>query len=305
MTDAKHSTRAIVLRWALPTLALLVFGPLAAVPMAGLRDGHGGPDTTPFLSATPVVGAVALVVAAVVAGLGGGLTARVTAAGTGRTFAGLVLVWVAMRTGDSWLILADRGSGAVVPLAIEGAVVAALGLVLVATLKGLGEGKPIPEAWGDVVGSVRGKGAGLGLLVGVVAGLVGAMLVALDGMRGQCLLGGIGAGVLCAVGVQLSSPETPPETARLRASIATLVLAVVAPLTLLVMPGGTGIAEAARSGSLMGPGIVQPLDFLAGVFLGVPTGMAWVGSVSERAHAAHESGSGRGGGKGRPKRVAG
>jgi hypothetical protein len=49
------------------------------------------------------------------------------------------------------------------------------------------------------------------------------------------------------------------------------------------MPGAGAFADGARSGTLVGPGLVQPLDWMVGVFLGVPTGMAWVGSVSERA----------------------
>ncbi|MBZ0171152.1 MAG: hypothetical protein K8E66_02110, partial [Phycisphaerales bacterium] len=86
------------------------------------------------------------------------------------------------------------------------------------------------------------------------------------------------------VGVQLASADLPPERARLRASAAMLVLMVLSPLSMLFMPGSGGVAEAARTGGLLGPGLVQPLDWLAGVFLGVPTGMAWVGSVSDRAH---------------------
>ncbi len=293
MTETQHSLKHVVLRYVLPISAALVFGPLAAMPVGGLMSATGGTETTPLLSAAPVMGIVAILVVALIAGLGGGLTARLTVAGTGRTFAGLVIVWAAMRTGDSWEILMVRGGGAVVPLAIEGAIVAGVGLVMIAGLIAMGEKKSLRAGLGDVSDAVRGKGAALGLLIGVVGGLVGTVLVGPDGMRGQCLLAGIAGGVLCAVGVQGASPETPGEVARVRASVAVLVLAVDGPLTMLVMPGGAEIATAARAGTLTGPGVVQPLDWLAGVFLGVPTGMAWVGSVSERAQA---SAGGSGGG---------
>lgn len=286
MTEPSQSLKSVVLRWVLPTSAALVFGPLAAWPIGELRDAGGGLEATAVLSASPLMGVLAILFVALVAGVGGGITARLTLAGTGRTFAGLVVVWAAMRTGDSWLMLTEHGGGAVVPLVLEGVVVAVVGLVMIAGLISMGEGKPLRAGFGEISGSVRGKGAGLGILIGVVGGLVATLLVALDGMRGQCLFGGIAAGVLCAVGVQGASPETPGEVARVRASVATLLLAVIGPLTLLFMPGGGEIASAARAGTLTGPGIVQPLDWLAGVFLGVPTGMAWIGSVSERAQAS-------------------
>lgn len=286
----EHSMRKLVLRWALPTSALLLFGPIAAWPVAQLRDSTGGTETTLLLSNAPVLGVLGLALLTGIAAIGGGVTARLTAAGTGRTFAGLCIVWTAMRTGNSWDIFMVRGGGAVVPLAIEGALVAVAGLVLLAALLIIGGGKTPAQAAGELLSTVRGKAAPIGILAGVVGGVIGSMLVGLDGLRGQCLLAGIGGGVLAAVAVQMSAPELSPEQARLRASVVTLLLAVVGPLTMLAVPGGGEIAAAARAGTLTGPGIVQPLDWLAGVFLGVPTGMAWVGSVSERAAAGAAKG---------------
>lgn len=273
----------VLLRWILPTSALLLFGPIAAAPVRALRDPMGGPDATLILSSAPVLGVLAALLIVAIAGMGGAITARLTAPGTGRTFAGLTVVWAAMVTGDSWRILMVRGGSAVVPLAIEGVIVAVLGACAAVALM-LGGGSHEKSSLRDDLKGALGSGtAGLGLLVGIIGGGIGAYLVAIDGGRGQGLMGGILGGVLAAVGVQLAAANLPPEQARLRATASLLLLMILSPLSLIVMPGAGSIADAARSGTLFGPGIIQPLDWLAGVFLGVPAGMAWFGSVAERA----------------------
>lgn len=249
----------VLLRWILPTSAALVFGPLVGAVVASLHDDAGSTETTLLLSSAPVMGVLALILVAAVAGIGGAITGRLTLPGTGRTFAGLVVAWAAMRTGASWDIFMSHGGTVIVPLAIEGVLVAAAaGVVVVLLVAGEGtrNARTIRE---DLAAALTGKSALIGLLVGVIGG------------------------VLCAVGVQLASADLPPERARLRASAAMLLLMVLSPLSLLVMPGAGAVSDAARAGTLFGPGLVQPLDWFAGILLGVPTGMAWVGSVSERA----------------------
>ena len=278
----------VLLRWLLPTTAALVFGPLVAGVVASLHDHDGSTETTLLLSSAPLIGVLGLILIAAVAGIGGAVTGRLTAPGTGRTFAGLVVAWAAMRTGASWDIFMAHGGGVIVPLAVEGVLVAAAAAAVVVLLV-VGEGtRDARTIRGDLAAALTGKSAWIGMLVGVIGGGVGAFLVAVDGGRGQGMMGGVIGGVLCAVGVQLASAELPPERARLRASAAMLVLMVLSPLSLLVVPGAGAVSEAARAGTLFGPGLVQPLDWFVGVLLGVPTGMAWVGSVSERAqqHAA-------------------
>ncbi len=273
----------VLLRWVLPTSALLLFGPLVGALVAALHDHDGSPETTLLLSSSPVLGVAALIVLAAVAGLGGAITGRLTLPGTGRTFAGLVVAWAAMRTGASWNILMAHGGSAIVPLAIEGVLVAvAAGVVVVLLVAGEGtrDARTIRE---DFTAALRGPSALVGLLVGVIGGGIGAYLVAVDGGRGQGMMAGVIGGILCAVGVQLASAELAPERARLRASAAMLLLMVLAPLSLLIVPGAGSVSDAARAGTLFGPGLVQPLDWFVGILLGVPTGMAWVGSVSERA----------------------
>ncbi|USN99365.1 MAG: hypothetical protein H6810_01425 [Phycisphaeraceae bacterium] len=295
----------VLLRWILPTAAVLILGPLAAIPVATLRGTDGSPDTTLLVSASPVMGVISLLIVAVVAGAGAAITesllnlgleslqpddafrARRAAAGTARTFAGLVVAWAAMRTGASWNIFMVHGGSVVTPLVIEGVLVAIAGaglLVVLATFDGTRDATALRE---DFTAAVSGKNALVGLVVGIVAGGVGAFLVAVEGGRGQCMMAGALGSVLAAVGVQLAESDLSPERARLRASIAVLVLMVLSPASLLFFPGAGHIADAARTGSLVGPGLVQPLDWLVGVFLGVPTGMAWVGSVAEKAHHQH------------------
>ncbi len=282
---------SVVLRWTLPTLALVLFGPLLAIPVAGLHDPTGGQAATLVLSDAPVMGIVSLVLIALVASAGGAFTARVTAPGTGRTFAGLCIAWAAIRSADSWRLFQIHGAGASIPLAIEGVLVAAATAAIVAALVVGGRFRTREGFITDVRAAVLSGNAAIGIVVGIAAGIAGAVLVALDGDRGQCLAAGFFGSTLAAVAVQLATPTLPPEQARLRATASVLVLMILAPLIPLVMPGGGEISDAARAGTLLGPGIVLPLDWMVGVFLGVPTGMAWVGSVSERAQHAQQPGS--------------
>jgi len=274
----------VILRWLLPTSALFVFGPLVALPISWLHDPTGGDAATPLLSGAPVLGIVSIVLIAIVAIAGGAITARFTAPGTGRTFAGLCVAWAAMRTASSWTLFEIHGGGAIIPLAIEGLIVAAAGAAVVLGLT-LGGGFHTKETLkADLKVAIGSPNAAIGIVIGVAAGIVGTVFVAIDGGRGQSLAGGYFGAVLAAVAVQLAAQTITPEQARLRASASVLALMVISPLILLVMPGGGSVAEAARAGSLVGPGLVQPLDWLVGILLGVPTGMVWVGSVSEKAN---------------------
>jgi hypothetical protein len=279
----------LVLRWLLPSLAAVLFGPLVALPVAALRDSTGGPDATLLLSESPILGIAALIGIAIVAAVGGAITGRLTAHGTGRTFAGLCIAWAAMRTGDSWRLFEMHGAGAAIPLAIEGLLVAVAGFTI-ATVLTIGGGRHTVETFKadlrEAVGSANGA---IGVVIGVAAGIAGAVLVGLDGARGQCLAAGFFGSLLAAVGVHLATPTLSLEQARLRSIAAVCVLMVVGPLTVYAFPGGGAAADAARGGTLVGPSIVQPLDWLVGIFLGIPTGLGWVGSVSEKAHQQAQS----------------
>lgn len=283
----------VLLRWLLPTLALLVFGPLIAWPVGLLRDGIGSADASLFLSNAPMLGVLAVALLIVVAGGGGAVTARLTAPGTGRTFVGLCAAWAMLRTGDSWDMLMAHGGGVVVPWTIEAIVVAGASVVLMVMLMLGGGSHDRGRLVEDFRAAMLGGKAATGILIGVVAGGIAAWLVAMDGGRGQALMGGVFGGVLAAVGVQLAAQDLSPDRARLRAWAAVLVLMVLSPLSLLVLPGAGAIADGARAGTLVGPGLVTPLAWVVGIFLGVPTGLSWVGSVAEKAHAKQVSVTGR------------
>jgi hypothetical protein len=276
-----------ILRWILPTAALLLLGPIVGALVAALRDSNGSPDATLLVSTSPLLGLLALLLLTLFAGAGGAVTARLTNPGTARTFAGLCAAWAAIRTADSWNMLMVHGPAVITPLAIEALLVAAAGVVITAALMVAGGSHDHAAFRRDLTTALKGAGAPLGIAVGVAGGAVAAWLVALDGIRGQCLMAGVLGSVLAAVGVQLASPNLTFDQARLRATAAVLLLALLSPLSLLIMPGAGAIADAARTGSLVGPGLVQPLDWLVGLFLGIPTGLHWVGSVAEKAQQQH------------------
>lgn len=67
--------------------------------------------------------------------------------------------------------------------------------------------------------------------------------------------------------------------------IGVLVVAIGAPVYAAVSYG-TGITQASVTGELIPPARLIPMDWLAGMFLGVPWGLGWVaGMVKEHATA--------------------
>ncbi|MEM7623578.1 MAG: hypothetical protein AAF235_10310, partial [Planctomycetota bacterium] len=70
------------------------------------------------------------------------------------------------------------------------------------------------------------------------------------------------------------------------APFAVLLIAVIAPLSLVIVPGVSGVDSAIRTGSLAGAGAVQPLMWLAAALIAVPIGRDWAGSTIEQSERA-------------------
>lgn len=278
-----------VLRYAVPIIALFVLGPMAASRVAALRTFATGEETT-LLSAGVLPGLLALVAVAGLALLAGLIGSTLLGRDAGLGAAGLVAAWSAMRTGDMALIhLQAGGAGLAFSSAFEGALLAVVGVAVVRaverTARDGGEAPGLSER------SLRQDLAQpaallLPLALGVVVTLAASFLVARSGLRGQGLMSGVLAGIAGGAAAHLGGWFFGKPVGVRTSALAVLAAAPLAPLVGLVVPGAGELASAARTGTLTGPALLQPLDLLAGGLIGGPMGWRWAASTMHSAAAA-------------------
>lgn len=292
----------VLIRWVLVALSLFVVGP-AAGWVAQRAPGAGGADAaTMVFSASPIAGAGAVLGATAIAiGWGfatvaiGGAARGERLGGPGRPIDGLVNMsivlawstWHAARLDTLVRSGIDIGAGGVWLLGLEGAVLGVLvggaALVMLRRLE-VGRtdpvGRPIePER----VGAVLGRGSTLiAVGAGSAAALVVGWVTARSPEAGQTFaaaaVGGVAGGV---VGRSFGS-ETP-------AWAFAVVFPVVGGLAPVVggMLTPAPLAASAYAGEVMGLLRVMPMDWAAGLALGLPLGLKWagaaVGKVEHRA----------------------
>ncbi|MEM7755704.1 MAG: hypothetical protein AAF297_08730 [Planctomycetota bacterium] len=293
-------------RWTLNIVALVVLGPLAAVPISALADRHGGGAVSLLVNTSLASGLFALAAVGALGVLGGALGSRLSGSQMGRTVAGLTVAWAALWVGDMGDTLRAAGPtmGTVLSLIVESGLLLVVGVaMLYATLTADRPRVKAAEADGksgasalsavspaDFLKRFTAPAALLGIAIGVVAALFGAWLVARDDMRGQAFFAGILGAILAGAAARLAGTLLPggdPKTAHRPEvpAVGVLLAGVLAPLVLIVVPGLGNVDEAARAGTLTGPGALTPLDWLAGALLGTSIGINWAGSLLERENA--------------------
>ncbi|MAY73199.1 MAG: hypothetical protein CMJ31_00465 [Phycisphaerae bacterium] len=271
------------LRNGLPVLALLLFGPLAALPVAGLRASDGSQDTTLLVGTSPIGGLIALVIGAVLAVVIGAFAARTLDLLRAMSIAGLTLAWPAIRTGDMRDILQRTGGGAIPLVLVEAILVAVVGLACFAVIRSFHTKKTSVR---DIVTLVTPKNTLILVGAGTVGALIGSLVVAFDALPGQALLAAILGGAAAGAVVPLLASSIGAKDDIALAFAATLVAGVIAPVVMLVYPGLGGAADAARAHAIVGPLAVQPLMWLSGAFVGAPIGWGWAGATSSQINAS-------------------
>lgn len=279
--------RLSTIRWTLMLLALVVAGPIAAGFVAQVRAPDGGPEASLFTGAAFMPGLVALVVTTALAAVLGVVSARYAGPRSGLRNAGFVIAWAAYATGevDDIIRLAESSS----PLrmvAVEGAVVAVIGIVLSAIVLAAQRptaeievrdfGQPSSKPWQGLARRASLVALGVSLVVALIVG----HLLAYEGLRGQAIfaagVAGLAAGLLGRLAASFLDAETPPPT--LAMHIGVCLAAAVAPWAAGILVGGSdAVLSAAEAGTLPGAALVLPLDWIAGALIGVQIGSAWAG----------------------------
>lgn len=295
-------------RWTVVLAVLVVVGPLVGGLVGGLHQADGQVAATPMLAdSTPqgLLAGLALMAAAAIAGFAGSRFSQ----GTGLACAGLVVAWGAWNSATALDALREAQPGTLIRLAIEAWVFGVLAVGLSVVL--LGWGQPSHMTPGDVVmnAPTRGRGLRRGLVspmtwaaAGVGAAAAGGVvwIIAFDLLKGQAVFaafcGGIAAGaatrlvLIAAWSGRDHEPSWGTEHAGIDVSpfLSMFMVAVAAPFVASVMHEPATIPEAVRApGGLFALARVMPLDYLAGMFLGIPVGVGWaVGMMERRLHSS-------------------
>lgn len=275
-----------VTRWIVYVVAVLAVGPLAGGLTAWLRAPDGGGDATPIVSTSPALGVAAALAAVAIALAVGVLGARLAGARAGMTTAGLVLAWSAWRTGTIDQIIRSNETGAVLwSLAVEGAVLGLAGVAVAFVLDAVGHPEGATDGT-EAPGAARRPGRSALLpgvvlppaFVGMIAGGVAAWFIAQTPLKGQAVAAAVIGSMFAAAAGRLVDA---------RAALATLavpvaLLAVVGPLSGIVMGATPNLLIAGRNGGLFPLANILPLDWIAGGLLGIPLGVSWAASLIEK-----------------------
>lgn len=279
----------LILKWIVVLAALFAVGPLAGSMTATLRLADGGPAASLLTDGSMLHGLAAGGLVLGMACVMGILAGRLVTRDMGLTVAGLILAWAAWRLGVVDRALSRAGSGGMLKtLAIEGLLVGLVGTGIAMAI-GATSREKMPRA--AILGASfedQGPEARLSPVHFVIAGAAGAVaggvvvwVVAVEALKGQCVIAGVVGGVACAVAAQLCATMWRVRLGVLVPMLAMAGLACVAPIVTKFVHG-SDLAAAAMEGRIFPIGKLGPMDWLAGALLGVPVGLAWANSMLER-----------------------
>lgn len=277
------------LRWAFTLAALLVVGPIAGLLTGALRNTDGSVHATCLVTESPMQG--------ILAGVGVIVLAAALALPAGRIFgprfglrtAGFVICWAAWRTGTvDELLRTAQGSAPLPRLALEGLILAVPAVAAAYLILRLSRSSVPAEIEEFAVGADPApKLLSLTSLAACAGGLIGAAflgwLVAIEPLKGQAVFaaffGGIAAGALGRLAGSGVNKIVPP----LPLVLSIVLVSILGPLSPLAVHGsGQAVLDASYAGTLFMLGNITPLDWLGGGLVGLPVGMAWVGSMMEK-----------------------
>lgn len=271
----KHAT----LKWVSILIAALVLGPLAGSLVGRVRGTDGGPGATALLSESATTGVAMSAATLVLACIAGVIGGRLAGLRTAMFSAGLVVAWGAFSTARlDTIIRRSHDVASLWTLAGEGVLLAILASV--ATLVIVHTAKPELEARHHAkllsLESIKGGVAAIAI------GAIGAMLVARTSKDvGQALGAAAVAGIVGTLVGRIIAHRAPLAAF----AVAAFMLAAIGPLT-GAMVNGTSIVERVYAGTEFALARIMPLDWIAGVMLGVPVGASWASSMVEKH--AHE-----------------
>jgi hypothetical protein len=262
-----------IARWALIILAIFLVGPIAGQATGAIPALDGGPEAAAFVGRSVVAGVGLTLAAVTIATLWGLLGARLLGARTGLFLAGLVVAWAAGQGATVVGLMRVTGeSGTFVSLAIEGGVLLVVGAGMSWAICLVG--RATEQDYAEPITHIDNL---YGLVAAVLAGGLAAWLLAREGLKGQTLAAGVAAGVAAATIGRLIGQRAQPMIF----VPAVMLLAVIGPIAAMQL-GGANAVERVFENRISALGLLTPMDWLAGALLGVPMGLAWAASLTNR-----------------------
>jgi hypothetical protein len=276
------------IRWSLYIASLVVVGPLAGLLM-DLTDGPDGSAGTVLVSASPVLGALSLLLGSLLAAGIGALAGWRSGFRPGLTCAGIVVCWMAGMSAGITPAIAAADGGPWMAFILEGVLVGACLLGMgVAVALAARHHTPAPgehvtaqssEAMRTELDLAFTPKTVATVVLGAAVGGGAAWVLAVTDLKGQVIAASAIAAVAVGVLIKLVDIRTPA----LAALAALALLGVAGPAYAMATISGDDALLAAYAQAL--PGIVRltPLDWAAGALLGTPLGLAWAASIVKRA----------------------
>lgn len=290
--------------WIVRVISLCVLGPIAGGLMSSMRGADGSGYATALVSGSLIGGVFALIGVFFLAMVGGILATKMVSLREGVLNVGLVVAWGAWGMGQVGEALRSApGSGSLVMLAIEGAIVVVLGLwvlmVLTKASKDAFEHDDCVRLSGIVIGEMKSNLGAQGLLVGVglVVSMVLVWLQVQNDLSGQSVWGGFVGAVVAGVagGFVLKNHalknerSMEPDLSLVPVILGVMLGAVVGPIVSMAIPSGGKILDAIASGEAPGWMLMSSLGWVGGALIGTPLGYSWVESSVARQQTAHAS----------------
>ncbi len=272
--------KSAVIRWTAVALAAFVVGPVAGWLTGSLRAPDGAADATALLSTSPALGLVSTLAAVLLAVAYGHIVAKLQNFKWGMLCAGLIVAWAAWQSGRADAVIRRvQAPSALWLLAIEGLIYGFIGVVATYFIVRASDNRAAGVDGDEGTQQDSMKAAG----VAVLAGAVVAWGVARSEMVGQTFGAAVAAGIVgTLVGRVVGHRACVPAS-----MLACPILAAASPAIGAVMHGQS-VTEALYRGELFALARIMPLDWLAGMLIGVAVGVSWAGSMVEK-HAPEEA----------------
>ena len=270
------------LRWIFSLLAIFLVGPLLALLVHGLRAIDGTDHMSLLVSRSPALGMAIGIGILVAAGAFGIIAARFVTRGTGMAIVGLVAVWSAWQLGTVDSLVRSNAGNPLIKLAIEGLALGLVSVIIAGFIEVTAKGSKMnpkhvffaPLADSSVFASIA---------AGVLVGGIVAWFVGYQALKGQALfaafIGSIGAGAAAQLAPMLLGKDPRP----IAGFLAVALLAALGPIVAMLLHG-SALQQAVRAGpnGFFGAAVPISLDWVVGMFLGVPVGQSWAASMLEK-----------------------
>ncbi len=264
----------LITRWVVLTASLLGGGSLSGWLWARIvHAGDGGPAASALVSVSPALGLGALLAVFLIAAVFAALGSRLCTPRVGLACAGFSLVGAAWMSGSVMdLMRWAPAPDALWRLAAEGAIAAILAVVVAALVNSIGGSDRRDGA--DPPASAQGA---LGFCIALAVGAAAAWVIARETTKGQTIAAGIFAGFIGATVARV----TATRSSLLAIASGVGMLAVIGP----ILGGVLSSADAIRAiyeGRFIPLARPMPLDWIGGMFVGLPLGLTWAASFDKR-----------------------